>query len=105
MSETPEVIEAEIAALQEKLAEVQHATAPAGITAVVESAGSPAEAVIHIPTAAPIEPVIAEIIPEPVLEVVKHTVSSVHVAPAPVHVAPHAAQTIPARWALQPLER
>lgn len=91
MSETPEILKAEIAALEEKLAEAE----------VV----APVEPEVEVVAAPVIDTAVAEEIAE-VLAVAEETTGAVVVvtAPAPVHHV-HAAQTTPARWALQPLAR
>lgn len=95
MSETPEIIEAEIAALQAKLVEVQQETEIQIAELKIEEAA--------LETAAITEPVETVIVAEPVIAVAAIQVP----APAPVaqHAAQPAVQTVPARWALQPLAR
>ena len=93
MSETPEILKAEIAALKEKLAEAEGA--------------APVEPEVEVVAAPVIDTAVVEAIAE-VLAVAEEITSAVVVvtssAPAVTHHV-HAAQTAPARWALQPLAR
>lgn len=111
MSETPEVIEAEIAVLQAKLTEAQQETEAQVAALKIEELAIEAES-----DAAPvIDPEVVSMIAELKNHVESVTgvpvgvsapvAAAVITIPVPAAPAPHAAQTIPARWALQPLAR